>query len=176
MERQRRERFAAGDPGAVRDLYHEFATPIYGLAYRVLGDHGLAEEAVQMTLLNAWRGAARFDPSRPIAPWLYTIARRVAIDLYRRERRHPVSEETEPDIAVLPPSLAETWEAWQVQLALNQISDDEREVIRCAHFLGMTQEETAYHLGLPVGTVKSRSHRAYTKLAGLLSHLEEATA
>ena len=160
----------------MREIYREFARPIYSLAYRILGDHGLAEEVVQVTLLNAWRGAGRFDPDKHIAPWLYTIARRASIDIYRREKRHPVSDESETDMAVLPASLDQAWEAWQVHIALNEITEDEREVVRCTHFLGMTHEQTAEHLGIPVGTVKSRSHRAHTRLAGLLSHLEEATA
>lgn len=176
MDRQRRERFAAGDRSSLRDVYGEFGRPIYSLAYRILGDHGLAEEVVQVTFLNAWRGAGRFDPTRDMAPWLYTIARRAAIDIYRRERRHPVSSEADTDIAVLPTSLDQTWEAWQVHLALNEITEEEREIVRCTHFLGMTHEQTAEHLGIPIGTVKSRSHRAHSRLAGLLSHLEEATA
>ena len=176
MDRHRREQFAAGDRSALHDIYREFGRPIYSLAYRTLGDHGLSEEVVQVTLLNAWRGANRFDPDRDIAPWLYTIARRAAIDIYRRERRHPVPDEADTDMAVLPASLDQAWEAWQVHIALNQITEEEREVVRCTHFLGMTHEQTAEHLGIPVGTVKSRSHRAHTRLAALLSHLEEATA
>lgn len=176
MDRQRRERFAAGDRSTLGDVYREFGKPIYSLAYRILGDHGLSEEVVQVTLLNAWRGSGRFDPEREIAPWLYTIARRAAIDIHRREKRHPDSGDPETDIAVLPPSLDQTWEAWQVHIALNEITEEEREIVRCTHFLGMTHEQTAEHLEIPVGTVKSRSHRAHARLAALLSHLEEATA
>ncbi len=176
MDRPDRERFASGDRTVLHDVYAEFGRPIYSLAYRILGDHGLSEEAVQVTLLNAWRAAHRFDPDREIAPWLYTIARRASIDIYRRERRQPVAGEPETDIAVLPASLDETWEAWQVHIALTQITEEEREIVRCTHFLGMTRGQTAKHLGIPAGTVKSWSHRAHTRLAGLLSHLEEATA
>jgi RNA polymerase sigma-70 factor (ECF subfamily) len=176
MDRQRRERFAAGDRSILSEVYGEFGKPIYSLAYRILGDHGRSEEVVQMTMLKAWRGAGRFDPDKEMAPWLYTIARRAAIDVYRRERRHPVSGESETDIAILPPSLDQTWEAWQVHMALNKITEEEREIMRCTHFLGMTHEQAAKYLEIPVGTVKSRSHRAHARLAGLLSHLEEATA
>jgi len=173
MDRRRAERFAAGDRDTVRDVYREYATSVFGLAMRVLHDRGLAEEAVQMTFLNAWRGALRFDPDRELGPWIYTIARRATIDIYRRERRHRVVDAPETDIAVLPPSIEATWDAWQVRQALSQVPEDEREIVRCTHFLGLTHVETAEYLGIPVGTVKSRSHRAHRRLAGLLGHLRE---
>ncbi|MDH3518503.1 MAG: RNA polymerase sigma factor, partial [Acidimicrobiia bacterium] len=68
------------------------------------------------------------------------------------------------------------WEAWEVRTALEKIPRDEREVLRATHFLGLTHEETAERLGIPVGTVKSRSFRAHRRMATLLSHLREATA
>jgi RNA polymerase sigma-70 factor (ECF subfamily) len=58
--------------------------------------------------------------------------------------------------------------------ALDQLPDDEREVVRLAHYVGMTHSEIAAKLGLPLGTVKSRSSRAHRRLAGLLAHLVEA--
>lgn len=176
MDRHQLERFAAGDRTAIREIYAEYGRAVYSLAYRVLRDHGLSEEAVQTTMLNAWRNAARFDPDREIGPWLYTIARRAAIDVYRREQRHQSAELIDTDIAVLPGSLDEVWQAWQIHEALNKIPDAEREIVRCTHYLGLTHEQTAEHLGIPVGTVKSRSHRAYRRLASLLGHLQEATA
>jgi RNA polymerase sigma-70 factor (ECF subfamily) len=176
VDRQQLERFTAGDRSAVRQMYAEYGRAVYALAYRVLRDHGLAEEAVQTTMLNAWRNAARFDPERDIGPWLYTIARRAAIDVYRREQRHQSAELVDTDIAVLPNSLDEVWQAWQIHQALAQIPEAEREIVRCTHYLGLTQEQTADRLGIPVGTVKSRSHRAYRRLADLLGHLREATA
>ncbi len=169
-------RFSEGDGDAVRELYNEFGRAVFTVAYRSLGDRSLAEEAVQQTFLQAWRAAGRFDPSRDPRPWLYAIARRVAVDLYRRERRHDRSDGDEPEVAVLSPSFEGTWEAWQVRVALDQVPEDERAILRATHYLGLTHEETAERLGIPVGTVKSRSYRAHRRLAGLLSHLEEATA
>jgi len=168
-------RFSDGDPGAVRDLYDRYGRPVFTVAYRALGDRSLAEEAVQQTFLQAWRAAAKFDPERDPAPWLYAIARRVAIDLYRRERRHD-SDREEPEVAVLPDSFEAAWEAWEVRSALDRVPADEREILRATHFLGLTHEEIAERLGLPIGTVKSRSYRAHRRLAELLSHLREATA
>jgi RNA polymerase sigma-70 factor (ECF subfamily) len=96
--------------------------------------------------------------------------------LFRRERRHQAGDADDFNVAVLPHSFEETWEAWEVRSALDEVPPEEREVLHATHFLGYTQEETAKRLGIPVGTVKSRSHRAHRRLAGLLSHLREATA
>lgn len=175
MSARMMKRFRSGDPGAVRELYDAYGRSVFSVAYQALGDRGLAEEAVQQTFLQAWRAAGRFDPDREPGPWLYAIARRVAVDLYRRERRHLAADE-EPEVAVLPPSFEATWETWEVRLALDQVPEDEQAILRATYYLGFTQEETAERLGIPLGTVKSRSHRAHRRLAGLLSHLKEVSA
>jgi RNA polymerase sigma-70 factor (ECF subfamily) len=169
-------RFVAGDPDAVRHLYRAYGRPVFAVAYRILQERTLAEEAVQQTFLQAWRAAGRFDPERKVAPWLYTIARRVAIDLYRRERRHRSEDLEDAEIAVLPATFEGTWAAWEIRRALEQLPPEERAVLAATHYEGLTHEEAAAGLGIPVGTVKSRSHRAYRRLAELLSHLREESA
>jgi RNA polymerase sigma factor (sigma-70 family) len=169
-------RFAAGDETAVRAIYARYAGPILTVAMATLAKRELADEAVQTTMLKAWRGAASFDPSRELAPWLYAIARRVAIDIYRRERRAGTPDELSDDqVAVIPLSFERTWEAWEVRSALGQLPLAEREVVRLSHFVGMTHGEIAEHLDVPIGTVKSRSNRAHRRLAGLLAHVVRAT-
>lgn len=170
--------FARGEPSAVRKLYDSFAKPVFTVAMSSLGDRSLAEEAVQQTFLQAWRAAPRFEGGRDPGPWLYAIARRVAVDLYRRERRHQgkVSLDPDTDVAALPQSFEQTWEMWQVRSALDEMPKELRDVIEATHFLGLTHEQAAERLDVPLGTVKSRSHRAYRRLAGLLTHLEEASA
>jgi RNA polymerase sigma factor (sigma-70 family) len=167
-------RFRDGDPDAVRSLYQSYSGAVFAVTYHALGDRSLAEEAVQQTFLQAWRAAATFDPERSPAPWLYAIARRVAVDLYRRERRFEAGDE--PEVVVLPRSFEETWEVWEVRSALDRIPPDERTIVHAAHYLGLTHEEIAERLGIPVGTVKSRSYRAHRRLAGLLAHVREVTA
>jgi len=143
-----------------------------------LGNRSLAEEAVQLTFLKAWKAAARFDASRDPAPWLYAIARRASVDVYRRERRHGggIPLDNDSDIAVLPASFEATWKAWEIRIALGAMPDKYREVVESTHFLGLSHEQTAQKLGVPLGTVKSRAHRAHRDLAKRLAHLEEATA
>lgn len=170
------KRFRAGDPDAVRELYDRHGRAVFTVALRALGDRSLAEEVTQQTFLQAWRAAKSFDTDRDPAPWLYAIARRAAVDAYRRERRHRQDRVDDVEIVALPPSFEGMWEAWEVRTALDRLSDEERDVIRATHYLGMTHEETAQSLGVPVGTVKSRSHRAHRRLASLLGHVREATA
>jgi RNA polymerase sigma-70 factor (ECF subfamily) len=82
------ERFRAGDETAVRELYCRHAGAIHTVARSMVRDPELVAEVVQQTFVKAWRGAAGFDDARPLAPWLYAIARRTAVDVLRREGRH----------------------------------------------------------------------------------------
>jgi RNA polymerase sigma-70 factor, ECF subfamily len=169
-------RFVAGEEAAVRAIYARYAGPVLTVAMGMLAKRELADEVVQTTMLKAWRAASSFDPSRELAPWLYAIARRVAIDVYRREQRAAVPVELSDDqVAVVPLSFERTWEAWEVRSALGQLAAEEREVVRLAHFVGMTHAEIAEQLGVPLGTVNSRSHRAHRRLAALLAHVVTAT-
>ncbi len=84
-DRELRARFRDGDAGAVRDVYRQYGRLVYAVALRILNDRALAEETTQQTFLKAWRAADAVDPERDLGPWLATIARRVAIDVYRRE-------------------------------------------------------------------------------------------
>lgn len=173
------KRLAAGDADAVRALYENYGRAVFTVCYRALGDRILAEDATQQTFLQAWRAAETFDLGRDAAPWLYAIARRASVDVYRRERRHRaerLDREDDPDIVALPPSFEGMWEAWEVRTAVDRLTPEERSVVEATFFMGMTHEETAQRLGVPVGTVKSRAHRAHRRLASMLAHLREATA
>jgi RNA polymerase sigma-70 factor (ECF subfamily) len=169
-------RFAAGDDAAVRAIYARYAGPILTVAMGTLAKRDLAEEVVQTTMLKAWRAAGSFDSSRDLAPWLYAIARRVAIDVYRREKLPATREQLEDwQVAVVPLSFERTWEVWEVRSALEQLPAEERVVVRLAHFGGLTHAEIAERLDIPIGTVKSRSNRAHRRLAALLAHVVKAT-
>jgi RNA polymerase sigma factor (sigma-70 family) len=170
-------RFAAGEPDCVSDVYRAYGRLVYAVAYRVLGDVSLAEDATQQTFVQAWQNASRFDPGRSLGPWLATIAARAAIDTYRRNRRHRESRNVDdldlndPALASLPPSAEGIYDAWQVRRALDTLPDHDRELIRLQHYGQLTHVEIAERLAIPVGTVKSRSFRAHRRLAGLLGHL-----
>jgi RNA polymerase sigma-70 factor (ECF subfamily) len=151
---------------------------VYAVAYKVLGDRGLAEEATQQAFLKAWRAAGSFDEDRELGPWLAAIARRVAIDVYRREAiRSADPLETvspgDPALASAPESAEAVYDIWEVRRAVAELPEDEQEVVRLQHFEGLTHEQIAQQLNLPVGTVKSRSFRAHKRLAAELGHLRE---
>jgi RNA polymerase sigma-70 factor, ECF subfamily len=165
-------RFAAGDEAAFAEVYERYARPMYTVALQVVGRPELAADAVQQAFVQAWRAAASFTPDADLAPWLFTITRRAAIDAWRKERRHVVMDVDELEEPSVPgPSLETQWEAWEVRQALGELPGDEQEVVRLAYVDGLTQSEVAERLAIPIGTVKSRTHRAHRRLGTLLSHL-----
>ena len=168
-----RERFRGGDLDALAAVYDAYAGAVGTVIRGVLGGGSQVDDAVQETFMRAWRGAGSFDPNRSLAPWLFTIARRTAIDVLRKEGRPTRSDHDElsDDIGVNHPGLEEAWERWQIRLALDRLPEDERVVMLLSHYNGFTHQQIAEHLELPPGTVKSRSYRAHQKLAGMLSHL-----
>jgi len=173
-DRELANRFPQGDDEIVRAVYGRYGGAVYTVAMSILGDSSRAADVVQATFVNAWQASHRFDPDRELGPWLYTIARRQAIDAYRRERRSEPTDPSELDIIELPPSLEQMWEAWQVRVAIDQLPADECDVVRLSWFDGLAHPEIAERLGVPVGTVKSRSHRAHRRLATLLAHVRDA--
>jgi RNA polymerase sigma factor (sigma-70 family) len=169
--------FASGDPDSVRVVYQSYGRLVYAIAYRVLGDNGLAEDATQQTFVQAWRAADSYDPSRSLAAWISTVAKRVAIDVHRRERRHrnldDIDTADSSSLVTLPPSAEQIHDVAEVRRALDELPDPDRDLIRMQHFDELSHAEIATRLDIPVGTVKSRTFRAHRRLAGLLAHLRE---
>jgi RNA polymerase sigma factor (sigma-70 family) len=171
--------FRRRDPIAVREMYREYGRLVYTVALRTLGRDDLAEEATQQTFVKAWQAADRIDVERDPAPWLATIAKRVAIDIYRREARRRASalDDVAPDdnaLVSLPPELDTLDAVWRVRRAIDELPSEEAVIVRMQHLDGMTHTDISEKLGIPLGTVKSRSHRAHQKLATLLGHLRES--
>ncbi|MFL6106046.1 MAG: RNA polymerase sigma factor [Marmoricola sp.] len=167
-------RFATGDPDTIRVLYQTHGRLVFAIAYKVLGDAGLAEEATQQTFIKAWRAAESYDPQRALVAWLTTIARNAALDIYRRERRnrsHANIDSPDLSLVTLPPSVEQLNDVLEVRSALGELPDADRELIRLQHYDELTHHEIAEHLSIPIGTVKSRSFRAHRRLAGMLGHL-----
>jgi RNA polymerase sigma factor (sigma-70 family) len=171
-------RFRDGDPDAVRAVYSAYGRLVYGVAHAILAERGLCEEATQQTFLKAWRAAGSIDLGRDLGPWLATIAKRVSIDIYRRETRRPVRPldvVPDDDPALVSPAVdvEVAYDLWEVRRAVRSLPDDEREVVRAQHFEGLTHGQIAVRLGIAVGTVKSRSFRAHRRLASELGHLRQ---
>lgn len=168
-------RFASGDADIVRAVYQAHGRMVFAIAYRVLGDTGLAEDATQQTFVQAWRAAGTYDPSRSLGAWLTTIAKRVAIDVHRREKRHRnldnIDTSDSSSLVTLPPSAEQIHDVAEVRRALDQLPDADRNLIRMQHFDELSHAEIATELEIPLGTVKSRTFRAHRRLAGILAHL-----
>jgi RNA polymerase sigma-70 factor (ECF subfamily) len=166
------DRFRAGDPEAVRDVYQRYGGAVTTVARSIVGDPELAAEVVQQTFTKAWRAASSFDRNRDLAPWLYSIARRTAIDTLRAESR-PTRGGHGPEVdqPVTTLSFERTWEIFEVRQAVDDLPIEERVVVQLSHFGGLTHPEIAERLNIALGTVKSRSHRAHRRLAAALSHL-----
>jgi RNA polymerase sigma factor (sigma-70 family) len=174
---------AEGDEQALGSLYDRFGTVAYRLAQRVVRDRALAEDVVQEAFLTVWRQAESFDPSRGKAStWILTLVHRRAVDLVRRQARvNALPEQLE---ATAPRDFAaegidddvvlhET--RGEVQAALATLSRAEREVLELAYWGGLTQSEIATRLGIPAGTVKSRTFSALAHLREALSQTRTAT-
>ena len=173
--------FQRREPSAIRALYRDYGRLVYAVAYRVLGRRDLAEDAAQETFVRAWQAAGGFDVERDPASWLATISKRAAIDIHRREARRPATglidlAADDPAVVTLPPDLGSVDAVWQVRRAIDQLGPDEAAIVRMHHLEGMTHTQIADRLGVAIGTVKSRSHRAHAKLASLLGHLTETVA
>ena len=164
-------RVGDGDGGAFEALYRRYARPVFGLALRRLGDRGRAEEAVQETFASVWRSARTYRPERgPGAPWLYAVARNAIVD-GARARVDMLAAETadEPSADAGPPERAEqSWTAWRVHRALEELPENERVVLELAYWHGLSQSEIANRLRIPLGTVKTRTRSGLARLADLL--------
>lgn len=169
-----RVRFRDGDPDALGQVYDRYSRAVWAVAVRITRVDQLAQDAVQETFIRAWRAAASYDPTRPLGPWLQSIARFTALDVARHELRPTRGgHEVEQDAVVESPGIDQAWLAWTVQEALRELADHEREIVRLSFFEDLTHLQIAERLGLPVGTVKSRSHRAHRRLAEKLAHLRD---
>ena len=165
-----------GDEDAVRELVGRFGGLVYTVANRVLDDRVAAEDAAQQTFVQAWRHADSFEPGRDFAPWLATIARRTAIDVVRHEQRRPSTslddaDPTDAALVTLPPSAEQIEAVWAVRAAIESLDESDREIVRLHYVEGHTHSEIAQRLDIPLGTVKSRTHRAHRKLARRLNRL-----
>jgi RNA polymerase sigma-70 factor, ECF subfamily len=168
-------RCANGDEGALAELYDLFGRAAYALALRIVRDASQAEDVVQEAFLDLWRSAGRFDPSRSRpASYLLTFVHRRAVDLVRREQARPRRGGDVDDIADragrddIAASLVASEQGESVRRALAGLPRPQREVLELAYFNGLSQSEIAERLGEPLGTVKSRTHVALSRLRELL--------
>jgi RNA polymerase sigma-70 factor, ECF subfamily len=143
---------------ALYDAHHRQAI---GLAYRILGDLGDAEEVVQEVFLSAWRTGHQYDPSRGSThAWILAMVRNRAIDVLRARKRRPVQPLGEgadvPDTDDASAQAVSNVDAAAARQALNALPPEQKQVIELAYFAGLSHTEIATQLAAPIGTVKGR--------------------
>jgi RNA polymerase sigma-70 factor (ECF subfamily) len=160
-----------GDRGAFEQLHARYARAFLGLALNRLGDRGRAEDASQEAFAAVWRSAATYRPDRgPGAPWLYTVARNAITSRWRERVELPLEPWDEPSPEAGPDRRAEqAWRSFCVHRALQALPDEQRTLIELAYWGDLSQTEIAARLQLPLGTVKTRTRAALSRLAAALA-------
>jgi RNA polymerase sigma-70 factor, ECF subfamily len=169
-------RIGSGDRTAFEQLYQRYARSVFGLALRRLGDRGRAEDAVQETFTSIWRSAPSYKPERgPGGAWLFAVARNAIVDRGRARNEPPVETPTDaPEPGEGPPERAEAgWVSWRIHRVLEELPEHERTVVELAYWSGLSQSEIAEFLGIPLGTVKTRTRTALARLAEALEGEED---
>jgi RNA polymerase sigma-70 factor (ECF subfamily) len=159
-----------GDGDAFEQLYARFSKRVFGWALRWLRDRGRAEDATQETFAAVWRSARTYRPDRGAgAPWLYAVARNAIVDRSRVRTEPPTEVPDAPSLEPTPAERAETsYVSWRVHRALEGLSAKERDVIELAYYGELSQSEIADFLGIPLGTVKTRTRAGLSRLADML--------
>ncbi len=156
-------RVARGDQAAFSDLYDELAGRVLGLVTRLLKDRAQSEEVTQEVFLEVWQQAARFDQGRgSAASWVLTMAHRRAVD---RIRASQASHDRDTRIGIrdfetgfdqVSESVEIRIEHERVSRALAKLTEFQRQAVQLAYYGGFSHSEMAEHLGVPIGTVKTR--------------------
>jgi RNA polymerase sigma factor (sigma-70 family) len=169
------DRIARQDDTALKALYDQCASKLYGLALRVVTRRELAEDVLQEAFLSIWRSAADYRASlSPPMAWLGLIVRSRGLDMLRRraaERSHLTQEldETLSDTlegdAPNPMDTAQASEqAWALHQCLGKLENKQREVVSLAYVRDLSHSELAQQLSLPLGTVKTWIRRGLDQL------------
>ena len=157
----------------MRQLHDEHAAALWAFCLHLTGnDRAHAEDVAQETLLRAWRNASVLEESRgSVRSWLFTVARNIVIDEWRSKRsRNEILTDDLGELSSVEDRTDELLLSWVVTEALTQLSTEHRTVLLECYYRGRSVVEASRRLGIPEGTVKSRTHYA---LRALRLSLEE---
>jgi RNA polymerase sigma-70 factor (ECF subfamily) len=164
---------ANGDAAAWEPLVLAHQEAVFRLSYLLLGDPDEAEDLAQETFLRAWKYLQRFDPARPLRPWLLSIASNLASNRRRSAGRYVSAlmrafrNEPAPATSIEEHS-AQQLEAGHLWKAVQNLSMPDQQIIYLRYFLALSVAETAQALNIPEGTIKSRLSRALERLRGII--------
>jgi len=170
---------ALGEHAAAVTFVRRYQRRVFGLAYSMTGDAGVAEDVAQEAMTRVWRHAPVFDPRRgSVASWVLTITRNLAIDALRL-RRAVATDPNDFALATLrstehnPEDAAHRTDARHtVRAALGVLSDEQRRAVVLAAVYGRTASEISESEGIPLGTAKTRIRTALIRLRSAVEHAE----
>jgi RNA polymerase sigma-70 factor (ECF subfamily) len=162
-----------GDETAWIGVVRRHQEAVFRLAYLLLGDADDAEDVAQEVFIRAYRALNRFDPAKPLRPWLLEITRNLCHNWRRALRRYAAAlgrlAQTTPEATVDPIAQATGhWKAEMLCLAVRRLRTADQEIIYLRYFLALPVEETAQALQVAPGTVKSRLARALERLRSIV--------
>jgi RNA polymerase sigma-70 factor (ECF subfamily) len=177
-------RVTVRDSAAFEQLYDRFAPLVLGLIVRIVQDRAEGEEVLQETYWRVWSQAAAFDPDKgSFRAWLFTIARRQALDVLRRRKVRPQAvlnegEERQFELATapgeaVPEAVDRSMANAKLYGAIGKLSTEQRQVLELAYFGGLTRQEIAGKTGLPLGTVHTRARLGLQNLREFLRALDD---
>lgn len=165
-------RVSAGDQRAFAELYERHRRAVFTFLVHLTGARHAAEDVLQEAFLRVWRGRAEYRRSGEFRAWLFTIARRLAIDRFRREgvawEANPAALETVASLDMPDRTAEARAELTQLQRALTELPPAQREVVLLARLVGAGAEEIARVTGSTPGAVRVQLHRALQRLRALL--------
>lgn len=165
-------RCRAGDAEAFRTLVEKHSRVLFGTAYLMTRDRGLAEDAVQVALVQMWKKLPSLRRSGSLKAWLVRIVINEVNQLHRKKRLPTVSLEQAPEIPDDPPDvetmLFRNEEHQRLKQALETLSVEQREAVILRYYSDLTVPEVASVMGEREGTIKSRLSRALDKLGEVL--------
>jgi RNA polymerase sigma-70 factor, ECF subfamily len=170
LQRELVERAAKGDQGAFAALAQTASDRLYAVAYRILRDQYLAEDALQQTLISIWNELPRLRDVDRFDAWSYRLIVRASLAEARRERR-AASVPLLPgdaDRSVAPDEYRVVADRDQLERGFRQLNPEQRAILVLQHFAGLSLAEIADVLGIPVGTAGSRLHYASRALRAAL--------
>ena len=165
---------ANGDAAAWEPLVLAHQQAVFRLSYLLLGDPDDAEDVAQETFLRAWNHLKRFDATRPLRPWLLSIASNLASNRRRSAGRYVSAvvrafrSEPAPSANHIEKKSTQQMEAGELWKAVQYLSMPDQQIVYLRYFLELSVAETARALNVPEGTVKSRLSRALERLRGII--------
>jgi len=171
-ERDLVRRCLARDERAYRELVRAYQSPVVNLAWRITGSADDAAEVAQETFIRVLRSLATYDPDRPLRSWIFKIASNLSLDVIRRRKRRPVSFEdlSNEDGPTIEPAdtgpgpdegMRLEWAADRFEGLVLEMPEHYRAILHLRYREELPYEEIAETLGIPLGTVKVRLHRAH---------------